>query len=125
MNERGADAGVLYVEDSELVGRVIVESLKFEGIDVVLAPTAADAIRELEQNVDRFALVLCDHKLPDMTGLELLTRIRSAFPSLRLVLATGYANASVKEQARRFDGLLIKPFAVTDVIALLPQAGGD
>jgi len=105
-----------------MVGRVIVESLKFEGVTVVLAPTAADAWRELEQSAERFALVLCDQKLPDLTGLELLARVRAAYPSLRLVLTTGFASAQVQEEVLQFDGLLTKPFGVADVLELLRDA---
>jgi CheY-like chemotaxis protein len=120
--DRSPSGWILFVEDSAMVGRVIVESLKFEGVTVVLAPTAADAWRELEQSAERFALVLCDQKLPDLTGLELLARVRAAYPSLRLVLTTGFASAQVQEEVLQFDGLLTKPFGVADVLELLRDA---
>lgn len=110
---------VLYVEDSAVVGQFLVDALSFEGVDAVLAEHAARALEILDEDAGSFALVLCDQSLPDTPGLELMRMIRERFPSLRLVLTTGFAGSDIESAADEFDGLLPKPFDARDVVALL------
>lgn len=116
---------ILYVEDSNMVGRMMAEALKLEGVHVVLAPTAAAAMRELHDFHAQFSLMLCDQKLPDLTGLELMARVRQAYPSLRLVLTSGFANGEVQSAAQALGGYLAKPFAAADVVELLRDDDGS
>lgn len=102
-----------------MVGRFLVDSLSFEGVGAVLAEDAARALAILDEDADAFSLVLCDQSLPDTTGLELMGAIRSRYPALRLVLTTGFADHAVEAAANEYDGLLPKPFAAADVVALL------
>ena len=114
---------LLYVEDSDLVGRFVVEALKHHDVDVVLAPTAAEALVSLENDAADFSMVLSDQSLPDFTGLELLALVRSLYPDLSLVLTTGFVDSHIEKGARSLEGLLPKPFAVGDILALHAQAG--
>lgn len=113
---------VLYVEDSSIVGEFLSDALSFEGVDVVLAPTAARALEILDSATDHFSLVLCDQVLPDQTGIELMREIRRRDATLRLVLTTGFADTDVELAAKEFDGLLPKPFDASDVVALINKA---
>ena len=113
---------LLYVEDSSIVGRFLVDALSFEGVEVVLVETAAKALSVLADRHAEFALVLCDLRLPDQPGLELMAQIRAAYPDLRLVLTTGFVQADIESEAALYDGLLPKPFDARDVLALL-EAG--
>lgn len=110
---------VLYVEDSAVVGQFLVDALSFEGVDAVLAEHAERALEILGSDADSFALVLCDQSLPDTSGLELMRIIRERYPTLRLVLTTGFAGSEIETAAGEFDGLLPKPFDARDVVALL------
>ncbi|MFK8014312.1 MAG: response regulator [Gammaproteobacteria bacterium] len=112
---------LLYVEDSDLVGRFVVEALKQHDVDVVLVSTAAQALSTLTTDATAFSMVLSDQSLPDQTGLELLASLRPKFPHLRLVLTTGFVDAGIEQGAQSLDGLLPKPFAVGDVLALIAQ----
>ncbi len=111
--------GILYVEDSELVGRFVVDALKLKNVDVTLVVSAAQALETLVTCADDFALVLCDQSLPDASGLELMAQIRATYPTLRLALTTGFVDSDIEERARAFDALLPKPFDTDQVIALL------
>ncbi|MFK7886387.1 MAG: response regulator [Gammaproteobacteria bacterium] len=119
---QGADqtlGKILYVEDSALVGRFLVDALQIENIDVTLAPDATAAFAFLEKDAIRFDLVLCDYKLPGSNGLEVMAAIRERYPELALVLTTGFAEEAVERAAAAYDGLLEKPFEIAELVALV------
>jgi len=112
---------ILYVEDCPIVGRFLVDALHVEGIEVTLVSDAPAAFASLEEDATSFDLVLCDNKLPGATGLELMASIRQRFPDLPLVLTTGFADDSVQGAAAAFDGLLLKPFEISELVAVLER----
>jgi CheY-like chemotaxis protein len=73
---------------------------------VVEAPSAPKALDVLHR--EKVDLVITDHMMPKMTGLELMETIKRHWPDLPVILATGYAELpqgnSVKEK-------LTKPFS--------------
>ncbi|MDF4004421.1 response regulator [Luteibacter sp. PPL201] len=80
---------VLSVDDDDLVRATTVEMLEDLGYTVFSSPSGDDALRVLERTaVD---LVITDHAMPRMTGAQLATQIRSRWPSVPVVMATGYA----------------------------------
>ncbi len=116
------DRGILYVEDSELVGRFVVDALKLSGVNATLVVSAGQALDTLKLRSEDFALVLCDQSLPDISGLELMAQIRQLYPTLRLVLTTGFVDTDIEERARAYDALLPKPFDIDQVVALLKSS---
>jgi CheY-like chemotaxis protein len=63
------------------------------GHEVIEASSGAQAIRVLRQG-KRIDLVITDHLMPGMTGTQLAEAIRSEWPHVLLILATGYAELS-------------------------------
>jgi len=55
-------------------------------------PAALDALRELKLRDDKVGLLLADHRMPDMTGVEFLEQSRQFYPKARRVLLTAYAD---------------------------------
>jgi PAS domain S-box-containing protein len=84
---------ILVVDDDALVAAGTAMMLEDLGHSVVLAASAEEALGRLaqEQGID---LVLTDHAMPGMTGLELAERLRRERPDLPVALATGYAEAT-------------------------------
>ena len=81
---------ILVVDDDPLVGTGTAEMLADLGHSVVEARSGAEAITILEQDRS-IELLLTDHSMPGMTGLELATIVRASFPRLPILLASGYA----------------------------------
>jgi two-component system NtrC family response regulator len=79
---------ILVVEDDDNLRRVTHAQLERCGYETSVAADAASALAFLEaQPVD---LVLCDLNLPKMSGLELLSRIRSEYPDTSVVIITAF-----------------------------------
>ncbi len=112
---------VLLVDDDELVSKSAVAMLEDLGHEVVTATSASDAL-ELLLSGTVVDCVITDHAMPGMTGLELATQLRSRWPTLPVVLATGYADAlDLGPQSIPF---LAKPYRLQTLSALLSQVIG-
>ncbi len=90
---RPAPRRVLVVDDDPLVATGTAMMLEDLGHSTVIAQGAEEALARLAQD-PHLQLVLTDHAMPGMTGLELAERLRRERPDLPVVLATGHAEAS-------------------------------
>ncbi len=82
------NGSILVVDDEERQREIYRDILQDEGYDAETAPSGETALRLLAQK--RFDLVLTDLNLTGMTGVQLLTEILAADPTLAVVLITGY-----------------------------------
>jgi CheY-like chemotaxis protein len=89
------DAGVdrptvLVVEDEVLVRLMIADELRRHGLNVLEACTAEEAISVLQSSIP-VNLLLTDIQMPGkFDGLDLAALVRGAFPSVKVVVASGY-----------------------------------
>jgi CheY-like chemotaxis protein len=84
-------AVILFVDDDPLIAMSTTEMLEDLGHRVIGAnsgPHALDILRS-EQPID---LMMTDHVMPGMSGIELAAASREVRPSLPILLATGYAD---------------------------------
>ncbi len=84
---------VLVVDDEPEVRQVLVEFLSSRGYDVIAAEGGAEAVAIVE--TARPDLVLLDVAMPDMDGVETLTRIVAIDPSLAVIMVTANADIGV------------------------------
>jgi CheY-like chemotaxis protein len=115
---------ILTVDDDELVRATTVEMLEDLGYAVVPARSGAEALSLLETHcVD---LVITDHAMPHMTGMQLAVRLRERYPTLPVVMATGYADLPTGPQLDL--PRLAKPFSQASLAeavsrVVIPAAG--
>ena len=113
---------VLIVEDDEVFQRPLQRALEAAGCEVVAVPSAEDALAVLDRNtVD---LLLTDHRLPGMDGVQLITRSKAMYPALAVIVMTAHGTAESAVDARRHgaDAYLVKPFAMPDLLVALHGA---
>jgi PAS domain S-box-containing protein len=112
---------ILAVDDDPLVALNTSALLEELGHTVYSAPSALHALEILhrEKKID---LIITDQLMPDMTGLELATRIRQENAHMPIILATGYAELGPGEG----DGLprLAKPFSQRELAEVIARAVG-
>ena len=80
---------VLAVDDEENILRALKRSLTREGFEVVTFLRPAEALQKL--NELKPDVVLSDHLMPDMTGLEFLKAVRNRAPDTCRIMLTGHA----------------------------------
>jgi len=85
-----APATILLIDDDSLIAASTVALLEDLGHRVVEAHSGKEAIAILKNGL-KPDLVITDHAMPGMTGLDLAVRLRVSDPKLPILLATGYA----------------------------------
>jgi thioredoxin reductase (NADPH) len=89
---------LLTVDDDPDVSRSLARDLRQQyGEDYRIrraesGPAALDALKELKLRNEHVGLLLADHRMPDMTGVEFLEQARELYPKARRVLLTAYAD---------------------------------
>jgi PAS domain S-box-containing protein len=118
-------ARVLVVEDNAEVGRFATEALDALGHVPRLASGGREALALLEQAQGGFDLVFSDVVMPEMTGIELGERIRQLYPTLPVILTSGYSTALAESGTHGFP-LLQKPYSVDELARTIQDglAGG-
>ncbi len=82
---------VLVVDDDPLISAGTADMLEDLGHTVIEMPSATRALEALRSGA-QVDLVITDHAMPGMTGLELALQIQGTWPGLPVLLATGYAD---------------------------------
>ena len=84
----GEAARILIIDDDENIRKVLKTILEDEGYTVDTVDTAKKGIEQSEKAFYNLALI--DVRLPDMEGIELLSKLRSSKPKMRKIIVTGY-----------------------------------
>ncbi|MDH5723811.1 MAG: response regulator [Alphaproteobacteria bacterium] len=82
---------ILLVEDNQTVRDVTENMLRRMGYNVEICADGLQALQYLKKNHDNFDLVVSDHNMPKMTGLELVENISLELPDLPFVFLSGYS----------------------------------
>lgn len=101
---------ILVVDDDPYVRGAVASLLKEYGYAVVASENAAGALSELQGG--RIDVVLTDIRMPEVSGIDLLEKIRGLSPEMPVIVMTAYAELDVAVDAIKkgaFD-FIIKPY---------------
>ena len=119
MNEQQT---VLLADDDESLRRVVEYNLREDGYEVLTAADGRTALQRFqESHVD---LVLTDVRMPEMTGFELLTHLKTMQPDLPVIVLTAHGTIDAAVEAMKagaFD-YLTKPFSRDQLQATVRKA---
>ncbi len=107
------------IEDDPVMGQSLQQRLELEGYRVAWWRSGAEALQALERV--RPDVLVCDIRLPDMTGEEVfqaLARAHRAPPTL-FITAFGEIEQAVRLMRQGADDYLTKPFAIDDFLSRL------
>lgn len=98
---------IMIVDDIEINRTVLERQLEQLGVGVVSCASGADALAQLDRNID---LILTDHNMPEMDGLELAKAVRAVGNPVPILLFSSNPGIAEKHPARvHLQGLLQKP----------------
>lgn len=100
---------VLVVDDDPIVAELIQTVLDQKGYAVMVAPDGRRALELFARH--RFTVVLVDIHLPDLSGIELLRRIKKATPTCQVIVFSGAGTMDDVTEALRLGACdyLVKP----------------
>ncbi|MDD4102147.1 MAG: response regulator [Kiritimatiellae bacterium] len=114
---RGGNETILLVEDEITILSMIQTMLGKLGYRVLAASSPNEAIELAEANKGAIDMLLSDVIMPDMDGLQLAERLKSAFPDMHCLFMSGYTaeviiNRGTDEKSSNF---IQKPFSIQDL----------
>lgn len=119
MEELDLTIRILVVDDSATMRRIISQALKDIGFTNIVTAEDGDDAWEIVQG-GRVNLVISDHKMPRMTGIELLQKVRDSeeYGDLPFVMVTaeGYRENVMEAVKLKVDGYVVKPFSAKQLL---------
>jgi two-component system, OmpR family, response regulator len=123
----GSPINVLVVDDEQVLAELVTMALRYEGWEVSTAGDGASALALARKNPPD--VVVLDVMLPDMSGLDVLAKLRQQTPGLPLLLLT--AKDAVEDRIAGLtaggDDYVTKPFSLEELVlrlrALLRRTG--
>jgi DNA-binding NtrC family response regulator len=118
-HEAAKGAAVLVVDDDEAFRTMLLRSLQLSGYQALGAPDGHTALALLEE--EEIGTVIADINMPLMDGITLMKEIRRRWPTVIVVLITGYYSEGEEPTTAetRPDGFLMKPFKIQSIEKLL------
>jgi putative two-component system response regulator len=113
---------LLVVEDEEPIRTVLARFLRSRGYHVETADSGVSALQTLERQ--RFAVMLCDVRMPRMNGLELVPRALTLDPDLAVIMLTALNDAHTAKELISGGAMdyIVKPFEFSAVTEALERA---
>jgi DNA-binding response OmpR family regulator len=112
---------ILIVEDDAIIVTSLSMVLKSSGYFVTAVRTGKDALEKVQAT--HYNLVLLDIGLPDMTGTEILKKIRETNQDIIVIMITGHPHldSSIDSVNHGADGYIVKPIINKDLVDLVEE----
>lgn len=118
---------ILLVDDQRDILRLLrsaLDTLKNKDIKILEAPSGEEAI--LESSRHKVDLLVTDYKLPGMSGVELMHKIRARHPEVKIILVTGTSDKKARDEMINAGALAIfdKPIPMADYLDAVERGLG-
>ena len=114
---------VLFVDDEVNILKALQRLLRQEDINVLCASRGQEALEILEKNQTQ--VVVTDQRMPEMSGVDLLSAVRERYPDIVRMMLTGYTEMNVAVEAinrGEIYRLITKPWNDDELRATIRQA---
>lgn len=122
----GREGRVLVVDDEAPVRKPICVSLRKAGYEVIEAEDGEQAIRALNEGDNPLLVdtILCDIRMPNINGVDAITYFRSQYPSVPVVVLTGYPNVELAVSLLKLgvSDYLVKPVEKEQLLTVIKRA---
>jgi len=108
---------ILAVDDDDGSKIALSMVLKFLGHNAVLAKDTEEALKLVENAPTPFDLIITDHVMPGLTGLDLVQRLRKKDFVGEIIVLSGYGGKNVEQGYKQLEvaGFMKKPFNLADL----------
>jgi DNA-binding NtrC family response regulator len=118
-----AELKVLLVDDEEDFVVTMAERIEMREVGSSVALNGEAALTMLEQDLPD--VMVLDLKMPGLGGLEVLQRVKEAYPAIPVIILTGHGSEKDEVEARRLGAFdyLKKPIDINDLMEAITRAG--
>jgi CheY-like chemotaxis protein len=124
MEVKSMSKRILIVDDERSLVFLLGENLRTMGSEyqVQTAHCGEDALDKATR--EPFDLIVTDHRMPGMSGLELIRRLRHVNPSIRTILITAYGDDIIEAEACQLGVFryIRKPFQADEFLRATEEA---
>ena len=115
-------AVVLIIDDDQNMGKTLADIFRVKGFEVVAAGSGAEGLALLREQFVNVALI--DLGLPDISGLDVLERMKAASPATEAIVLTGQAtvDSAIEAANRGAYSYMLKPYDVDLLLLHLKRA---
>lgn len=99
---------ILVIDDEPLIAKGMEIQLRINGYEPRVFTDSVEALNEIRNNPDSFDLVISDHKMPNVTGSDLLRECRRVAPDKPFVFCSGHLGGR-DEVSSHADACFLKP----------------
>ena len=113
---------VLLVDDEEDFVRTLAERIRMRDLNSDIALNGQEALRIVEDDIPD--VMVLDLRMPGIDGMEVLRRLRKAYPEVKVIILTGHGSKKDEEEARRLGAFeyLEKPADINKLIDTIKRA---
>ncbi|MFA6239251.1 MAG: sigma 54-interacting transcriptional regulator, partial [Bacteriovorax sp.] len=113
---------ILVIDDEKLVRDFLIETLQRKKYDVQGFDSGQKALTHLKDHY--YDLVITDMKMPGLTGIDVLKKIKEISPNTIVIIITAYGSIENAVEAMRLGAFhyLIKPFSPDSIEAIIEKA---
>ena len=113
---------ILVVDDDPNLRKTLSDILGIKGYATAVAANGSEAIAAAER--ETFALALVDLMLPDLSGLEVMARIKAISPLTEAIILTGHASmdTAIEATSRGAFSYLLKPYQMDELLQKIRHA---
>ncbi len=90
---------ILFVDDEKMLASMVQRMLTGLGYETSAITDSSEALAAFKAQPDAFDLVITDHFMPGMNGIELATQMLEIRPELSIIMLTGYSEKVTPRQA--------------------------
>lgn len=117
---------ILLVDDQRDILKLLHSTLNTlaHEMDIFEAPSGEEALLEASRN--KVDLLVADYRLPGITGVELMHKIRAKYPDVRIIVITGITDRKAREEILNAGAAAVfdKPISLTDFLDAVERALG-
>ena len=114
---------VLLVDDEQPIVKMFQQNLQHLGYQVAPRTSSVEALAAFRAQPDRFAVVITDMTMPNMTGDKLAAEIKKIRPNMPVILCTGFSEYLRDRNMHdlQVEGVLMKPLSRIEIAKKIRQ----
>ena len=122
MSDRLNQSRILIIDDDVNLRKTLTDILQLKGYETVSAANGQEGLARIQETPVNLALI--DIGLPDISGIEVMKRIKADFPATEVIILTGNAalDSAIEAANRGAFSYLIKPYDLEHLMLNIQRA---